>query len=238
VPVSSSSEPPAAVLPVDADITLGPIRAAPLLPGEERKQLVFSATIDYGGSSAPDTLTVVDMPQGVARVAYGWSGGPLRWRLAGRRVAGASSYWTPADSNCCPSRHYRFTVGASGGELATLTDQRPYLGVRVRQESPAEVSGPLTVDLVEDSDPAAGLLREGDRLLDVLNARPPKQGALTDPAAAASVYNKLSSLNAGDTARIELERAGSRIVVAVKLGSLADAFGIPIPEGEFALGAL
>lgn len=106
-----------------------------------------------------------------------------------------------------------------------LEDQRPYLGVLVRQTGGSgAVAGPLEVIEIADGAPAAGALRVGDVLLDVQNAPPPQTA---DPAAAASIFHKLSALDAGQTAQLMVARGGVEMNVSVKLGSLRDAATLP-----------
>ncbi len=75
-------------------------------------------------------------------------------------------------------------------------------------------------------------------ILDVSNAPPAgKSGQLP---AANSIYDKLSRLNAGETARLLVERGGARQTVAVKLGSLADpsSTSLVIPANDYSVNAL
>ena len=60
-------------------------------------------------------------------------------------------------------------VGPSSGSVTVLEDERPYLGVRVREHGESFGEGPLEVLEVAGESPAAGKLRAGDVLLDVEN---------------------------------------------------------------------
>jgi hypothetical protein len=200
----------------------------------DRDQLVFSAVSTYGGSGTPTTLVVADFEDAKAKVVYAWHGENLVVELEGNRLLGTSSYWTRADSHCCPSRDYRFVVGPSGGSLTVLEDQRPYLGVLVREgEWPGE--GPLEILEVADGSPASGRLQVGDILLDVANVpRPRKPYVYGDEP----LFNKISAFDAGEKAQLVIRRHGAELTVPVELGSLKDAKTMFIPEGEDSVDAL
>jgi hypothetical protein len=227
---------PRPVLDPEADVTLELVDFAPLLKGD-RDQLVFSATLSYGGSGLPQTLVVADFKDAKARVLYDWSGEHLDVELKGDRIHARSSYWTRADSHCCPSRDYRFQVGASGDSVTVLEDERPYLGVLVRERGKYFGEGPLEILEVTEGSPAAGKLRPGDVLLDVENAPPPER-TFSDPEGE-PLYNKLSAFDAGETARLVVSRdGGPKMGVPVKLGSLKDAQTMPIPEDDDRVDAI
>lgn len=176
-----AAEPPEPILDPEADVELGQVRFASILPGA-RKQLVFSATTSYGGSGSPVSLVVVDVEQGSADVAYLWRGEGLRWRLAGVEVRGRAPYWTLADAHCCPSREYDFMLAARDGAIAETADERPYLGVLVRPAGgDADVTSPLEVIRIADGSSASARLRVGDVIVDVANPRRgEKSGSLGD----------------------------------------------------------
>jgi hypothetical protein len=219
-----------------ADVTVDRVVFAPMLAGV-RRQLIFSATSSYGGSGLPGTLAIVDFRGGQANVLYTWSADHgIRWRFEDGVIHGRADYWTPADAHCCPLREYSFTIGRDGNSIDELSDQRPYLGVLVRQtEGAAGVSGPLEVIEVAEGSPAEGSLDIGDVIVDVQNGRPPHTA---DAAASDSVYDKLSSLDSGDEAQLVVERDGRASVVRVKLGSLRDAGSLYIPNDTFDVGGL
>jgi hypothetical protein len=233
---SVGSEERRPILDPEADVTVDRVRFASLLPGQ-RKQLIFSATLNYGGSGVPSTLVVVDFEDARANVLYTWYGEDLEWRLQGGRVSARSSYWTPADAHCCPSRSYAFTIGNEGGYITVLEDERPYLGVLVRKTGGSSaVAGPLEVIEVEHGSPAAGSLRVGDVLLDVQNA---PDLETQDPAAAESIFSKLSALDAVQTARLLVSRDGVEQTIEVTLGSLSDASGgLVLPVDDYSVDAL
>jgi hypothetical protein len=218
---------PRPILDPEADVTLELVEPAPLLKGA-RDQLVFSATLSYGGSGLPQVLVVADFEDAEARVLYAWSGEHLDVELQGNRIVARSSYWTRADAHCCPSRGYRFVVGSSGDTVTVLEDQRPYLGVLVREQGKYFGEGPLEVLEVAQGSPAADKLRAGDVLLDVANASPP----------GAPFYRKLSTFDEGESARLVIRRDGARMTVPVKLGSLKDAQTMALPEDEDRVEAL
>jgi hypothetical protein len=225
------------LLDPNADVRLGPVRFGTLLDGS-RLQLVFSAAFSYGGSGVPTVLAVVDFKGDLANLAYVWSGEGLgNWKIANRSLRARANYWTPADSHCCPLRTYGFTVASRNGYLAETRDDRPWLGLTVRElNGPGGLAGPLQVTELAGGSPARGHLRAGDVLLDVLNGpSPPKQA---DPTASSSFFNKLNRLDAGDVAKLSVQRGGSRIEVSVPLGSMKDAYGQPLPTNDYTIEAL
>ena len=219
-----------------ADVHIDRVSFAPLL-GRARKQLVFSARFTYGGSGVPSTLAVVDVEQGVANLVYAWTGEGLRWRIAADEIKARSNYWTPADAHCCPGRSYTFTLAARNGTIEEIADERPFLGVLVRPAG--EDTASLRVVDVDGHGPAAGRLQAGDVITGAENAPPP---AVRDPAdiPANSVYDQVARFDAGQTARLVVERGGSRIVVPVRLGSLRDpeATALLVPTDDYDVDAL
>jgi hypothetical protein len=210
----------------NVDTSIGPVRFAPIL-ATARKQLVFSATFVAAGGAA-GTLVVVDFKGSVANVLYTWygEGGPT-WTIHGRWIEGRANYWAPGDSHCCPVRTYRFTVAYTDGSVTEVADQRPWLGVIVRERT-GDPTRPLKVVQLANKSPAAGSLRVGDVILDVLNA----------PHWARGIFDKLSLLNAGDIAHLLIDRGGKRRSVSVRLGSLMKALGQYVPEKDFSIEAL
>jgi hypothetical protein len=219
-------EDPLPVLDPEADVTLELVDFARLLKGE-RDQLVLSALFNYGGSGLPHILTVVDFEDAKARILYAWRGEGLGLELEENRIVAMSHYWTGVDAHCCPFRDYRFVVGQSGDSVTVLEDERPYLGVLVREQG--QDFGELQVLKVAKASPAAGKLRAGDVLLDVEDAPPPETEVL---------YHNISAFDAGQTARLVIRRNGARMTIPVKLGSLKDAETMFIPEDEDRVDAL
>jgi hypothetical protein len=225
---------PEPVLDPEAAVSFDLVGSAQILKGD-RDQLVFSADSSYGGSGVPATLVVVDFKDARAKVVYAWRGEHLRAATEGNRIRATSSYWTRADAHCCPSRDYRFVVGPSGSSVTELEDERPYLGVLVREHGEGLGDGPLEVLEVADSSPASGKLRAGDVLLDVANVpKPPKGYVYGDKA----LFNKISAFDAGEEARLVIRRNGAELTVPVELGSLKDAKTMFIPEDEDRVDAL
>jgi hypothetical protein len=220
-----------------ADVRLGPVRFGQLLPGR-RRQLMFSASLFYGGSGLPAVLAVVDFKGGVANLVYAWTGQGLdRWTIADGRLRARASYWTPADAHCCPLREYSFVVSQRKGSLVETGDDRAWLGVIVHEvDGSAGPTGPLQITELSDPSPASGHLRVGDILLNVLNAPAPRKSS--DPTAASSIFDKLSMLHAGQMAKFLISRGGVRVVVSVPLGSLKDAFGEPLTANDYSAEAL
>jgi hypothetical protein len=231
--LSGLDQDPLPILDPEANVKFDLVDSVRMLKGN-RDQLVFSAVSTYGGSGTPTTLVVADFEDGKAKVVYTWRGENLVVELEGNRLLATSSYWTRADSHCCPSRDYRFVVGPSGGSLTVLEDQRPYLGVLVREgEWPGE--GPLEILEVADGSPASGRLQVGDILLDVANVpRPRKPYVYGDEP----LFNKISAFDAGEKAQLVIRRHGAELTVPVELGSLKDAKTMFIPEGEDSVDAL
>jgi len=52
------------------------------------------------------------------------------------------------------------------------------------------------------------------------------------------VFDKLSRLDAGESARLLIDRAGKHMTVSVRLGSLMNALGQFVPEKNYAIDAL
>jgi len=191
---------------------------------------VFSASFVAGGSGFAGRLVVVDFKGGVADVLYSWYGeGGLTWSMRGNRIVGRANYWAPGDAHCCPIRTYRFAVGYTDGGVSEIADQRPWLGVIVREPGPyGDPTAPLKVIQLANRSAATGALRVGDVIADVLNA----------PHQTRGIFDKLSLLNAGDTARLLINRGGRRVTVTVRLSSLMRALGQFIPEKDYAIEAL
>ena len=222
---SGVSQDPRPLLDSEADVRFELVDSARLLKGD-RDQLVFAATLHYGGSGVPQTLVVADFEDAKAEVLYAWYGEHLDVELKDDRIVARSSYWTHGDSHCCPLRGYRFVVGNAAGKITVLEDERPYLGVLVREQGESLGEEPLTVLNVAKGSPADGELRAGDVLLDVQNT-PPLQDA-----GRPTLTKKVSAFDAGQTARLVLRRNGAEMTVPVKLGSLKDAQTMPLPEDE------
>jgi S1-C subfamily serine protease len=89
-------------------------------------------------------------------------------------------------------------------------------------------TGPLEVVQLANGSPASGALRVGDVILDVLNP----------PHKARGIFDRLSLLDAGDTARLLVDRGKKRLSVSVRLGSLMNALGQFVPEKDYAIEAL
>ena len=218
---------PLPMLDPEANVDFDLVDSAQMLKGD-RDQLVFSAVSTYGGSGTPTTLVVADFEGGKAKVVYAWHGENLVVALEGNRLHATSSYWTSGDSHCCPSRDYRFVVGPSGGSLTVLEDQRPYLGVLVRDKGELG-GGPFEILEVADASPASGRLQVGDVLLDVPNIpRPRKPYVYGDEP----LFQKITAFDAGETARLVIRRHGAKLTIPVELGSMKDAKTMWIPQDD------
>lgn len=221
-----------------ADVTLGAVRLVQLLPGA-RHQLAFSASMNYGGSGVPGVLAVISFEGGIADVVYTWNGEGLRsWNVANRVLGARAEYWTPADAHCCALTTYAFTIAQRNGYLRETSDTRSWLGVEVEETKPNDWPvTPLKVTQIADKSPAAGHIRVGDVILDVVNApKPPK--AFAGSAQVKSIFDKVILIPPGGTAKLLVERGGARVVVPVTLGSQKDAFGQFLPENDYKAAAL
>ena len=183
----------------------------------------------------PSTLVVADFEDAKAKVVYAWTGEHLRVTLKGNQLHATSSYWTRADSHCCPSRDYRFVVGPSGGSVTVVEDNRPYLGVLVREHGEGFGEGPLEVLEVADGSPASGWLQVGDVVLDVANVPKPRKPYVYGDE---PLFNKISAFDAGEKAQLVVRRHGVDLTVPVELGSMKDAKTMFIPEDEDRVDAL
>jgi hypothetical protein len=225
---------PRPILDPEADVKFEIVDSAHMLKGD-RDQLVFSAMFTFGGSGMPLTLVVADFEDAKAKVVYAWTGEHLVATLDGNRIHATSSYWARGDSHCCPSRRYRFVVGPSGGSVTMLEDQRPYLGVLVREQGEGLGDGPFEILEVADGSPASGQLQVGDVLLDVANVPKPRKPYVYGDE---RLSTKISAFDAGETARLVIRRHGAELTVPVELGSLKDAKTMLIPEDEDRVDAL
>lgn len=201
----------------DVQVSVNQVGFAPLLGGR-RNQLVFSGTYVAGGG-IQGLLIVVDVHKGRGRVTYAWEGdtgiGP--WRISRHVIRAEANYMAFGDSECCPVRPYRFSIGARAGRLVEISDDRPFLGI-VFRDTP--IGHPAVVLVARDS-PASDRLRVRDVILGVENS-PRVTPFRRDEALEYSVVDRISSFRAGQTARLLVQRGGRRITVNVKLGSLKD----------------
>ena len=225
------------LLDPNADVTINKVLFAHLLPGPGR-QLIFSAiNDDVGSGSPPAILVVVDFQGGVANLAYAWFGTPLNsLRISRNRIMATASFWTNADSSCCPLRNYQFTVGPSRGRtLDEITDQRPWLGAYLKLIQQPQALAPWRVLGVVKGSPAAAVLHPGDIILSVPNA--PRLHASN--AGDEGLIDEIDSFDAGQTAHLVIERAGVRLSLHVRLGSLADnSAGLAFPPKGFFVAAV
>lgn len=226
----------APILDPKADIGLGNVRLVHLLSGR-RDQLAFDASMNYGGSGVPDVLAVVDFKGGLANLAYAWTGeGLMGWSVHNGVLRARAEYWTPTDAHCCPTGRYRFSVANGKYGVGETSDSRPWLGAIVHALNQAEgLAGALRVTGFTDKAPAAGHLRVGDVIVNVLGApKPPENSGVQTE----SIFDKLILMRPGEAARLVVERGGRRIVVPVKLGSMRDSFGTELPKTDYTYGAL
>jgi hypothetical protein len=197
-------------------VSVDRVAFAPLLGGH-RNQLVFSGT--YGAAGGMQgILVVVDFRSGAGKVVYTWEGdtGLGSWRISHNVIHAWANYMAPGDSECCPVRTYRFALGARGGRIREVSDDRPLLGVVLRDGPGAHPSVVLTAP----HGPSAGRLRPGDVILGVEN---PPSGS-----GSYHITDIVSSFRAGQTARLLIRRGTRRLAVSVKLGSLMDPAAVAI----------
>lgn len=213
----------ARVLDPKADVTLGGVNFVRFRPGTP--DLVFSASMSYGGSGLPGELAVVSFAHRKGKVAYFWYGdGGVRYRVAGavtqQRIEARANYWTSSDAHCCPIRTYRFVVGANRrGSIDSIRDVRPWLGVFVKSGLGFSRSAlPLPVTDVVSNSPAAGIFRPGDEILSVR----PRVQMRVGPGFERTLLDQISSLNAGDRPRFVVRRNGGKTTLTVRLGSMID----------------
>lgn len=213
------------------EVYVDQVAFAPLLGGS-RKQLVFSGTYVAGGGMQ-GILVVLTIRNGVGKIVYAWEGdtglGP--WGISHNIIHAEANYLAPYDSECCPIRTYHFSLGARAGRIAEVYDDRPFLGVVLRNTR----SGDPAIVLVNAHGPAAGRLQRGDVILSVEN-EPPGSRSWPKRALEYSIFDKVSSFRAGQTVRLLIRRSGKRLDIAVKLGSLMDpaasAIRTPTTDGS------
>jgi hypothetical protein len=244
VPFYAQDSPPEMIMNPQDDVTLGPVRFAKLLHGS-RRQLIFSDQYTAGATGIPTSrLTVVNFDaSGIGSVVHSWDGEGLKWQVGGNKIFATSLYLTPTDALCCPARNYHFVLGptAPAGDLEELSDDRPFLGVMVRDVSAPGTGEGSSVQVMQiaDNSVARGLLRVGDVIVGVENARPPAHSE-ADPVAENSLFDKLVSLNAGQTADLLVRRDGVPMHVEVKLGSMDSILGseLILPTNDYSVHAL
>src|SRR5262249_6477972 len=146
--------------------------------------------------------------------------------------------------HCCPARRYHFSLGPSPIDnryLKELSDDRPFLGLLVRDVSAPEtgIGSSLQVLQVGGNSVARRLLQVGDTIMNVESARPPAHPGI-DPAAENSLFNKLVSLNAGETADLLVRRNGVSTRVDIKLDSMDSIIGseLIVPVDDYSINAL
>jgi hypothetical protein len=205
--------------------------------GRDRNQLVFSGTYVAGGGMQ-GILAVVDVHNGAGKIVYVWEGdtglGP--WRISHNVIRAEANYMAPYDAECCPVRTYHFSLGAHAGRIVEMQDDRPFLGVVLRNTP----SGYPSVGLTAPHSPAAGRLRVGDVILKVENAPSVRPLPGLRRAFEYSIFDSISSFHAGQTARLLIQRGAKRLTLSVKLGSLKDAAAAAIrtPTTDGSMNAL
>jgi hypothetical protein len=221
-----------------SQVSVGPVEFAPVLLGK-RDQLVFSATyVSAGGLQV--ALFVVSFRRGSGRFIYHWEGqtGLGSWYVRNHVIYGDANYLATGDALCCAIRTYRFALGARSGRIVEVRDNRPFLGVVLADDPRCRLVNriwqlcSLVVVRTASGGPAAGLLRPGDVILRMEN--PPRDPYPTDrkDPFPYTLFDQVSRLDPGQTARFLIQRGRKRLTVMVKLGSLMDpaASTIEIPK--------
>ena len=160
--------------------------------------MIFYAGNNYGGSGVYGNLVVVGFADGVATIEYLWSGSWLEdFTVNGDTIDATATYYTPSDPQCCPERTYNFSIDTlPNGDLWELSDQRPWLGVFVTPFDSLDPGSALEVVDVVSGSPADGLVKPGDVILAVRNARPIDKASHLGPA----LFDELVKFDAGQTA--------------------------------------
>ena len=196
---------------------------APLL-GRDRNQLVFSASYSAGGG-VQGILVVVAIHNGVGKSIYAWEGdtGLGGWRISHNVIHAWANYMDGHDPECCPVRTYRFALGARGGRIVDVRDDRPFLGVVLRNTR----TGYPAVVLTAPNGPAAGRLDRGDVILRVENAPSNRTPGPSQPLEY-SIFDTISRFRAGQSVHLLIRRGAKRLIASVKLGSLMDPAALSI----------
>lgn len=203
----STSEP---LLERDAGstISIDRLRFVPLL-GNGHPQLVFSAST-YAGNHT-EILVVLDVSDARSKVVHLFASmDGIAWRVRARDLVVQANLYTVSDSVCCPSRQYRFTLGARKGAVTETSDDRPFVGVVVGGPYGNRILG------IIPRAPAVGRLRLGDSIVGLVD--PPPAPYADMPA---TFFTQIAELRPGDETRIVVRRNGRRMVVPIVLGSLA-----------------
>lgn len=204
-------------------VGVGPVAFAHLI-GSGHDQLVFEAAYNAGGG-VQGILVVVDFRHGVGKSIYTWDGdtGLAGWHISHNVIYAWANYMDGHDPECCPVRTYHFALGARSGRIVEVADDRPFLGVVLRNTP----TGYPAVVLTAPGSPAAGRLDPGDIILRVENA-PANRRPLPKQPFEYSIFDTISRFRAGQTVRLLIRRGAKRLIVPVKLGSLMDAAALSI----------
>jgi hypothetical protein len=204
-------------------VGVGPVAFAPLLGGG-RDQLVFEASYNAGGG-VQGILVVVDFRNGVGKSIFAWDGdtGLGGWRISHNVIHAWANYMDGHDPECCPVRTYRFALSARSGRIVEVADDRPFLGVVLRNTH----TGYPAVVLTAPNSPAAGRLLPGDIILRVENALPNRYPLPRQPFEY-RIFDTISRFRAGQKVRLLIRRGTKRLIVPVKLGSLMDPAALSI----------
>jgi hypothetical protein len=205
-------------------------------------QMVFSAVyVSSGGFQV--ALFVVSFHDTRGKSIYYWVGqtGLDAWHIRNQVIYADANYLATGDALCCAARAYRFALAARGGRIVEIHDDRPFLGVVLGDNPDCKLVDriwrfcSLVVVRTASNGPASGLLHPGDAILRLENA-PPDPYPTGNDAVPYTLFDQVSRLHAGQTARLLIQRGHKRLTVSVKLGSLMDqaasAIRIPTTNGS------
>ncbi len=219
-----------------ANGSINQVSFAKLTP-DRGKNLIFAATMTYGGSGAPGVLAVVSFKSGVATIDYVWSGdGGTSYKLAGapprQRIEASAAFWTPYDAHCCPVRRYSFTIAArKGGYIDVVRDVRPWVGLSV-EPLENDTMSPVRVVAVAPGSPAASLFKVGDVLIALKGAPRLKNPPALGPVIVDQVY----ALDAGARITFTVQRGAQTFDQPMTLGSLVDPSAALVgPQNSYTL---
>jgi serine/threonine protein kinase len=187
--------------------------------------LLVVANIVYGDGGGQN-VGIIHYSGQVARVVWADSDDDGQAHVIGRaghqQVAITSAWLTPADPQCCAARFYQVVVAASrqpavGETYRVISDNRPWLGVIVKEQPQGSANSDAVVVSVVPGSPAAGILRPGDVLAGVTGSTVKSHGL--GPA----IFDQLAAYKPGQLVHLNIYRNGSPLqVVAVRLSTLAN----------------
>jgi hypothetical protein len=191
--------------------------------------LLFTAGVAYGAGYGQVT-GIVHYDGHNADVAWNYSGigGPVTVIGAAprQRVALTDEWNTSSDLRDAPVRPFRFVIAPTKigftETYATVSDNRPWLGVFVTVIPGDSTSADVVVNSVVGGSPAAGVLQRGDIITSI--SGPPLK--FTQALIGPPLIDELAAHEPGDTVVIDLVRDGIPMTVRVRLSSLANPLAV------------